>query len=62
MTILTRGQSTNLFANLVKHLIVDRNDTKALAQMLNGLSWDIVYDNICYSSNGARKLLNILRD
>lgn len=61
ITILTRGLSTNPFDNLVKHLIVDRNDTEALTHVLNDLTWDIVYDNICYSSNEARDLVEILR-
>ena len=61
VTILTRGLSTNPFDNQVQQLIVDRNDTKALAQVLDGMTWDIVYDNICYSPNEAHDFVEILR-
>ena len=61
VTILTRGQSSNPFGNQVHQLIVDRNDTNALTQILDGMTWDIVYDNICYSPNEARDLAKILQ-
>lgn len=61
VTILTRGLSTNPFYDQVQQLIVDRNNTNALAQALEGMTWDIVYDNICYSPNEARDFVEILR-
>ncbi|MGN4124059.1 NAD-dependent epimerase/dehydratase family protein [Lysinibacillus sphaericus] len=60
VTILTRGQSGNPFGSQVKQLIVDRDDEDALAQSLTDMSWDIVYDNICYSPKEAHEIAQIL--
>ncbi len=60
VTILTRGQSGNPFGAQVKQLIVNRDDAEALAQALESSSWDIVFDNICYASDEAQKLCEIL--
>lgn len=56
VTILTRGQSGNPFGSQVKQLIANRDDENALAQALSSTTWDIVYDNICYSPKEAQKL------
>jgi len=53
VTILTRGQSGNPFGTKVKQLIVNRDDADSLSQALSSTTWDIVYDNICYSPNEA---------
>ena len=60
VTILTRGQSGNPFGTHVKQLVVNRNDRDALEQALANTTWDIVYDNICYSPNEALKICEIL--
>ncbi|MEB2300959.1 NAD-dependent epimerase/dehydratase family protein [Lysinibacillus xylanilyticus] len=60
VTILTRGQSGNPFGKKVNQLIVNRDDTDSLAQALSSTTWDIVYDNICYSPNEALKICEIL--
>jgi len=60
VTILTRGQSGNPFGTKVKQLIVNRDDADSLSQALSGTTWDIVYDNICYSPNEAHKICEIL--
>ncbi|MGE7946969.1 NAD-dependent epimerase/dehydratase family protein [Lysinibacillus sp. NPDC093688] len=60
VTILTRGQSGNPFGTKVNQLIVNRDDTDSLAQVLSSTTWDIVYDNICYSPNEALKICEIL--
>ncbi|MFJ7730993.1 NAD-dependent epimerase/dehydratase family protein [Lysinibacillus sp. NPDC097231] len=60
VTILTRGQNVHSFGSQVKQLIVDRNDTNALSQALADTTWDIVYDNICYSPDEAIKICEIL--
>ena len=54
VTILTRGQANNSIGKTVEHILVDRNDEQAFAQALEGRSFDLVYDNICYSPNEAR--------
>ncbi|KOS64733.1 NAD-dependent epimerase/dehydratase family protein [Lysinibacillus agricola] len=60
VTILTRGQSGNPFGTKVKQLVVNRDDADALSQALSSTTWDIVYDNICYSPNEAHKICEIL--
>ncbi|KOP72712.1 NAD-dependent dehydratase [Lysinibacillus sp. FJAT-14745] len=62
VTILTRGQSGNPFGTKVKQLIVNRDDADSLSQALSSTTWDIVYDNICYSPNEALKICEILED
>ena len=62
VTILTRGQSGNPFGTNVKQLVVNRNDRDALAQALANTTWDIVYDNICYSPNEAIAICEILKE
>ncbi|MFC9542860.1 NAD-dependent epimerase/dehydratase family protein [Lysinibacillus sp. NPDC056959] len=60
VTILTRGQSGNPFGTKVKQLFVNRDDADSLSQALSSTTWDIVYDNICYSPNEALKICEIL--
>lgn len=62
VTILTRGQSGNPFGTKVKQLIVNRDDADSLSQALSNTTWDIVYDNICYSPNEAHKICEILEN
>jgi len=61
VTILTRGQSGNPFGTKVRQLIVNRDDADSLSQALASTTWDIVYDNICYSPNEALKICEILK-
>ncbi|WP_446935810.1 NAD-dependent epimerase/dehydratase family protein [Lysinibacillus fusiformis] len=61
VTILTRGQSGNPFGTAVKQLIVDRDDHDALENALAHTTWDIVYDNICYSPNEAHTICELLK-
>lgn len=60
VTILTRGQSGNPFGTKVNQLIVNRDDADSLSQALSSTTWDIVFDNICYSPNEALKICEIL--
>lgn len=62
VTILTRCQSGNPFGAQVQQLSVDRNDVEALTKALATTTWDIVYDNICYSPNEAQKIAQILQN
>lgn len=53
VVMMTRGQSGNPFGGKVEHLIVDRSNKEELAKKVEGRTFDIVYDNICYSPNDA---------
>lgn len=61
VTIATRGITEDSFGGTVKRLIVDREDEKQLASCLEGKSYDIVYDNLCYSSNAAKIVCEFLK-
>lgn len=60
VTIATRGQAGNPFGEQVTHLTFDRTDEAAFEAAMQGKTWDIVYDNICYSPNDARAAVRIL--
>lgn len=62
VTIATRGRTKDEFASQVQRLIVDREDKISLEKALQGKVFDVVYDNICYSPNAVRDLLNVLRN
>nr|WP_144924934.1 NAD-dependent epimerase/dehydratase family protein [Paenibacillus bovis] len=53
VAIVTRGQSGNPFGDRVEHIIVDRSNKVELAMKMENRTFDIVYDNICYSPNDA---------
>ena len=59
VTIMTRGQSGNPFGNRVDHIVVNRQDKEALANAVAGRTYDIVYDNICYSPNEAKQFCDV---
>ncbi|MDM5191062.1 NAD-dependent epimerase/dehydratase family protein [Bacillus sp. DX4.1] len=60
ITIATRGIAGDQFGKRVKRIIVDREDEKALKEKLTGESYDVVYDNLCYSPNTAKIICNVL--
>ncbi|SOC02685.1 nucleoside-diphosphate-sugar epimerase [Ureibacillus xyleni] len=53
ITIATRGITPHLFGDRVQQIIVDRTDTETFKEIFENTSWDIVFDNICYSPNEA---------
>ena len=59
VTIMTRGQSGNPFGDKVEHIVVNRQDKEALANAVEGRTFDIVYDNICYSPNEAMQFCDV---
>lgn len=61
VTIATRGVSENPFGDAVEHIKVDRKDKAAFEKALENRTFDIVYDNICYSPNEAKQLCDIFK-
>lgn len=53
VTVATRGKTADSFGQAVKRLIIDRDDAVSLHAAASQQSWDVVYDNICYSSQNA---------
>lgn len=62
VTIMTRGRSENPFGTKVEHLIADRSNKDELAEAVEGRFFDIVYDNICYSSNEAYEFCEVFNN
>ncbi|HHT7237633.1 TPA: NAD-dependent epimerase/dehydratase family protein [Bacillus cereus] len=60
ITIATRGFTEDSFGDTVKRIVVDREDEKLLEERLEGKSYDIVYDNLCYSPNAAEIICKVL--
>ncbi|PES84844.1 epimerase [Bacillus cereus] len=61
ITIATRGFTEDSFGDTVKRIVVDREDEKLLEERLEGKCYDVVYDNLCYSSNAAEVICKVLR-
>ncbi|MGK5086783.1 NAD-dependent epimerase/dehydratase family protein [Bdellovibrionota bacterium FG-2] len=53
VTLATRGITPDPFTGRVQHLKVERTDRRSLENALRGTSWDLVYDQICYSPDAA---------
>ncbi|MBD8033731.1 MULTISPECIES: NAD-dependent epimerase/dehydratase family protein [Solibacillus] len=61
VTIVTRGVSENPFGEAVEHIKVDRKEKAAFEKALENRTFDIVYDNICYSPNEAKQLCDMFK-
>lgn len=60
VTIATRGQSSDDFGNDVNRIVMERTDKESIFKALSGISFDVVYDSLAYSSNEIKYLLDIL--
>ncbi|KQO10765.1 NAD-dependent epimerase/dehydratase family protein [Paenibacillus sp. Leaf72] len=59
VTIVTRGIKPDPFGDMVKRICVDRTDAAALAEAVGGSSFDVIYDNICFSPKEAREAVHL---
>ena len=59
VTIMTRGTTSHPFDDQVEHIIGDRSMKEQLNNHFEGRKFDIVYDNICYTSNEARDFCEV---
>lgn len=59
VTILTRGNTSDPFSDLVHRIHADRFEPNELAKAVENASWDVVYDNICYSPDEADQACRI---
>ncbi|MFB5086029.1 NAD-dependent epimerase/dehydratase family protein [Psychrobacillus sp. PGGUH221] len=62
VTIATRGKTEDSFSNRVNRIIVDRLNLKEFKQLLDKETWDIVFDQICYSSQEALAAIEVFKD
>lgn len=53
ITIATRGITPHPFGDKVQQIIVDRTDSEEFKTVFENTSWDVIFDNICYSPNEA---------
>lgn len=60
ITVATRGQTPDNFGDKVKRISLDRIDKESLQSNLEGMSFDVVYDNICYAPNEVKILLEVM--
>lgn len=55
VTLATRGQTPDPFGERVRRVPLDRNDAASVRRALGpGGGWDVVFDQICYSSEEAQ--------
>lgn len=59
VTILTRGNTSDPFGDLIHRIHADRFKTNELEKAVENTSWDVVYDNICYSPDEAEQACRI---
>lgn len=62
VTIATRGKTADSFGEKVNRLVVDRGDFQSLKSAVGETKWDIIYDNICYSSKEAVEACEIFSE
>jgi nucleoside-diphosphate-sugar epimerase len=60
VTIATRQQTEDPFGEEVKRLKVDRFDEDSVTKAVEGKEWDVVFDQICFSSSDAQITTNAL--
>jgi len=60
VTIATRGKTPDTFGSKVTRLTIDRRDPASLERALKGQHYDITVDNIAFSSNDVKHLLDVL--
>ncbi|NEW07333.1 NAD-dependent epimerase/dehydratase family protein [Paenibacillus sp. SYP-B3998] len=60
ITIVTRGYTSDSFGSSVKRLQVDRTDPIALRNALGSSTFDLVYDNICFTPQEAEDAVELL--
>ncbi|MDZ5473796.1 NAD-dependent epimerase/dehydratase family protein [Bacillus sp. 31A1R] len=61
VTIATRGKTADSFGDKVNRLILDREDKDSIISALKGQTWDIVYDQTCYSPQEVKDVADVLK-
>ncbi|WP_010098770.1 NAD-dependent epimerase/dehydratase family protein [Ornithinibacillus scapharcae] len=60
VTVATRQSSEDPFGNRVERLKVDRFDEDSVRAAVEGREWDVVFDQLCFSSTDAEIIANTL--
>ena len=61
VTTANRGNAADSFGDKVERLIIERQDPASLQKAFKDKSYDVAIDNIAYSSNDIRHLLDVLQ-
>lgn len=59
VTIVTRGHTPDSFGDSVTRIHVDRTDPIGLQNALGSATFDVVYDNICYTGQQAEQAIQL---
>jgi len=59
VTIATRGKTPDSFGPKVTRLIFDREDEDSIRSVLTKETYDVIYDNIAYTSNDIDILMSL---
>ncbi|KEO84621.1 NAD-dependent epimerase/dehydratase family protein [Tumebacillus flagellatus] len=60
VTVATRGQTEDGFGDRVERLTLDRLNRDSLSSALEGKSYDVVFDQICYGPDDAQNAVDVL--
>lgn len=61
VTIGTRGITKDSFGDSVKRIKLDRGNEESMREAIVE-DYDIIYDNLMYSSNNAKAIYNVIKD
>lgn len=61
VTIATRGITKEEFGDRITRLVVNRTDNDSLKKNIPDIEYDVVYDNLAYSSNDVKNLLDVIK-
>lgn len=62
VTVASRGLTPVDRSGRINHLVLDRTDPHSLANALRGRRYDLVYDQLCFTPQDAKHLLDVLGD
>ncbi|WP_391207829.1 NAD-dependent epimerase/dehydratase family protein [Psychrobacillus sp. L4] len=62
VTIATRGNSSDPFSTRVNRIICDRLNLVESKDLFINEKWDIIFDQICYSSQEAMNAIEVFKD
>lgn len=60
VTIATRGQTRDEFGQNVNRILIERTDYASLEAVFRNKHFDVIIDNLAYSSNDVKNLLDVV--
>ncbi|MDR7242091.1 NAD-dependent epimerase/dehydratase family protein [Priestia megaterium] len=61
VTLATRGKTPDDFGDRVERIFLDRVEKDSVIETTRGRKWDVIFDQICYSSHGAAVAVEAFR-